>query len=109
MSDTPRGTVTFLFTDIVGSTRLWERFPNAMAQALRRHDALMREAARAHTGHVFKTVGDAFCIAFETPQQALATALRAQRDLVKTDWGDLGALTVRMGLHSGTAEQRDGD
>lgn len=109
MSDTPRGTVTFLFTDIVGSTRLWERFPEAMAQALRRHDTLMREAAKAHEGHVFKTVGDAFCIAFETPQLALAAALQAQRALAQADWGTLGALTVRMGLHSGTAEQRDGD
>jgi len=109
MSATPRGTVTFLFTDIVGSTRLWERFPDAMADALRRHDSLMREAAGTHEGHVFKTVGDAFCIAFETPQLALATALRAQRGLAKADWGALGPLTVRMGIHSGTAEQRDGD
>lgn len=109
MSDAPRGTVTFLFTDIVGSTRLWERHPEAMGEALRRHDALMREASARHEGHVFKTVGDAFCVAFPTPRQALAAAIHAQRQIAGMDWGALGSLAVRMGIHSGTAELRDND
>jgi class 3 adenylate cyclase len=72
------GTVTFLFTDIEGSTRLWERDPAAMQQALARHDALMRQVIEAHGGHVFKTIGDAFCAAFATAPDALAAALDAQ-------------------------------
>ncbi len=60
MPDAPQGTVSFLFTDIVGSTRLWEKFPNDMGPALARHDGIVRSAAEAHDGHVFKTVGDAF-------------------------------------------------
>ncbi len=109
MSDVPRGTVTFLFTDIVGSTRLWERHPEAMGDALRRHDALMREASARNEGHVFKTVGDAFCVAFPTPRLALSAAIDAQRALAGTDWGPLGSLAVRMGIHTGTAELRDND
>lgn len=109
MSDVPRGTVTFLFTDIVGSTRLWEHHPEAMGEALRRHDALMREASALHEGHVFKTVGDAFCVAFPTPRQALAAAIHAQRRMADMNWGPLGALAVRMGIHTGTAELRDND
>src|SRR5438270_4291439 len=77
----PAGTVTFLFTDIEGSTQLWEQYPEAMRQALARHDALLRHAIEAHGGHVFKTVGDQFCAAFATASDALAAALAAQRDL----------------------------
>jgi len=62
----PTGTVTFLFTDIEGSTARWDRHPDAMRAALVRHDALLRTAVEAHAGHVFKTVGDAFCAAFAT-------------------------------------------
>ncbi|MGE3312090.1 MAG: adenylate/guanylate cyclase domain-containing protein [Limisphaerales bacterium] len=109
MTEAPRGTVTFLFTDIVGSTRLWEHHPGAMGEALRRHDALLREAVGRQSGHVFKTVGDAFCVAFSTPGQALASAIEAQRELASRDWGVLGSLAVRMGIHTGTAEARDGD
>ena len=64
MTETPTGTVTFLFTDIEGSTRLWEQHPEAMGAALARHDALLGAAIAAHRGYVFKTVGDAFCAAF---------------------------------------------
>jgi class 3 adenylate cyclase len=67
----PSGTVTFLFTDIGGSTQLWERQPEAMQAALTHHDALVRAAIEAHGGYVFKTVGDAFCAAFDA-QLALA-------------------------------------
>ncbi|MCC7019652.1 MAG: hypothetical protein IT332_07850 [Ardenticatenales bacterium] len=60
----PTGTVTFLFTDIAGSTALWERDRDAMQAALAQHDALLRAAIESRNGHVFKTVGDAFCAAF---------------------------------------------
>src|ERR1700716_480978 len=62
----PSGTVTFLFTDIEGSTRLWETQREAMTTALERHDALLRQCIESHGGHIFKTVGDAFCAAFAT-------------------------------------------
>ena len=109
MLEAPQGTVTFLFTDIVGSTRLWERFPNAMSPALARHDGIVRSAVEARKGHVFKTVGDAFCVAFPTPLDALMAAIEVQRGLTAENWGETGPLAVRMGLHTGTAEFRDGD
>ena len=73
----PSGTVTFLFSDIAGSTVRWEAHPALMAPAVARHDALVRAAVTAHGGHVFKTIGDAFCVAFATPADALAAALAA--------------------------------
>ena len=86
MSDLPSGTVTFLFTDIEGSTRLWEQYAEAMRQALARHDAILREAIARHHGQVFKTVGDAFCAAFSTASDALAAALSAQLALAAEPW-----------------------
>ena len=77
----PTGTVTLLFTDVEGSTRLWEAEPEQMAQALRRHDELLRAAIGEAGGYVFKTVGDAFCAAFATPQEALEAVVAAQRTL----------------------------
>ena len=109
MVSLPTGTVTFLFTDIEGSTALWERYPEAMRQALARHDAILREAIAAHRGHVFKTIGDAFCAAFSTAPEALAAAAAAQRALHGESWGEVGPLRVRMALHTGAAELRDGD
>ena len=109
MPDAPQGTVSFLFTDIVGSTRLWERFPNSMGAALARHDALMRVACEVHSGHVFKTVGDAFCVAFKTPGNALLAAIHAQRALCSAEWEETGPIAARMGIHTGTAEYRDSD
>ena len=75
----PTGTVTFLFTDVVGSTRLWEADPEAMRRSLARHDGVVREAIEARKGHVFKTVGDAFCAAFDSAIDALEAALAAQQ------------------------------
>jgi predicted ATPase/class 3 adenylate cyclase/Tfp pilus assembly protein PilF len=105
----PTGTVTFLFTDIEGSTRMWERNPKAMQVALARHDELLRRAIEEHGGYVFKTVGDAFCCAFRTAPDALEAALEAQRLLLEERWGESDPLRVRMALHMGTAEERDGD
>ncbi len=100
---------TFLFTDIEGSTQLWDRFPAAMRAELARHDAILRAAADDHQGFVFKTIGDAFCIAFEQPAQAVRAALQAQRALGTADWGVVGAIKVRMAIHGGIVEARDRD
>ncbi|HZO88686.1 MAG TPA: adenylate/guanylate cyclase domain-containing protein, partial [Chthonomonadaceae bacterium] len=103
------GTLTFLFTDIEGSTRLWEQHPEAMRSALARHDVLLQEAIEQHSGHVFKTIGDAFCAAFDAAPSALAAALSAQRALASEDWQAPIRLRVRMALHTGAAEARGGD
>jgi predicted ATPase/class 3 adenylate cyclase len=103
------GTVTFLFTDVEGSTKRWERDREAMSRALARHDLLVRAALEARGGFVFKTVGDAFCAAFSTAPQALAAALDVQRALRDADWHDVEGLGVRIALHTADAEVRDGD
>ena len=105
----PTGDLTFLFTDIEGSSQLWEKHPQAMARALAQHDSLMRAIFGEHDGYVFKTMGDAFCVAFGSPLNAAAAALAAQRRLAAETWGETGPLRVRMALHSGEAEERDGD
>ena len=109
MNPQPTGTVTFLFTDIEGSSRLWENHADAMGVALARHDAILREAFEARGGHVFKTVGDAFCVAFPVALGALEAAVEAQRRLMGEPWEDIGRMKVRMALHTGGAESRDGD
>jgi len=110
MSDLPTGTVTFLFTDIEGSTKLWEKSPRGMQIALTRHDSILWEVIEEHGGSVFKTVGDAFCAVFPTALGALESALAAQRGLFSEAWGEeIGALRARMALHTGTTHERDGD
>ena len=110
MTGPPTGTVTFLFTDIEGSTRLWERNAQAMQEALARHDELLRTTIEARDGYVFKTVGDAFCAAFGTATDAAEAALACQLALLEEGWAEeVGAIRVRMALHSGAAEERDGD
>lgn len=108
-SDPPTGRVTFLFTDIEGSTKLWERYPDAMRAALARHDALLRQAIEAHGGRVFKTIGDAFCAAFQTPQDGLNAAVDAQRALAAERWETTGPIRARMALHCGEVQFRDND
>src|SRR5262245_21766013 len=83
----PTGTVTFLFTDIAGSTRLWEQHPELMPAAFQRQEAIVRQAIGAHGGYAYKMVGDAFQAAFATARSALAAALAAQRALAAEDWG----------------------
>ena len=101
--------LAFLFTDVEGSTALWERHPQAMQAALARHDALMRRAVADHDGHVFKTVGDAFYAAFPGAHGAVLAALAAQRALAADGFAEVGGLKVRMALHAGEVEARDGD
>ena len=108
-SPSPTGTVTFLFTDIEGSTRLWETQHAAMQAALPRHDSLLRQCVSTHGGHVFKTGGDAFYVAFHTASDALAAALEAQRALHRERWPDALKIRVRMAVHTGAVESRDGD
>jgi class 3 adenylate cyclase/tetratricopeptide (TPR) repeat protein len=105
----PSGTVTFLFTDIEGSTRRWDRDRGAMQEAVRHHDRLLREAIAAHDGYVFKTIGDAFCAAFATPEATALAALDAQNALGAADFTAVDGLRVRMAINTGTADERDGD
>lgn len=105
----PSGTVTLLFTDVEGSTRLWESEPEMMGQALRRHEEILRESIRAECGYVFKTAGDSFSAAFSAPRAALDAALAAQRMLLEEPWQTSRAIRVRMALHTGACEERDGD
>jgi predicted ATPase/class 3 adenylate cyclase len=109
MSALPTGTVTFLFTDIEGSTRLWEQHPEAMPGALACHNQLLRAAIEAHGGHVFKTVGDQFCAAFAAAPEALDAALAIQQALRSEPWPQTGPLRVRIALHTGTVREQDGD
>ncbi|HEY6325693.1 MAG TPA: adenylate/guanylate cyclase domain-containing protein, partial [Candidatus Cybelea sp.] len=106
----PSGVVTFLFSDIEGSTKLWERAPEAMRAALAAHDALLRRIVERHHGAVFKTVGDACYCAFGNPADALTAAVDGQRALHSAAWPDaIGEIRVRMGVHSGQCTQSAGD
>src|SRR5262245_37075125 len=107
MSDLPTGTVTFVFTDIEGSTRLWEHEPQATRAALVRHDALVREAFHRHAEYIFMTAGDAFCAAFQAASDALAAACDAQLLLAKEPWAEAARIKVRMALHTGLVDCRD--
>jgi predicted ATPase/class 3 adenylate cyclase len=109
MAELPTGTVTFLFTDLEGSTRLWEEHPDAMQGALARHDEILRDAIAEHGGHVVKMTGDGAHAAFASADDAVCAALDAQLAFAAEDWERVGALRVRMGVHTGPADQRDGD
>jgi predicted ATPase/class 3 adenylate cyclase len=99
----------FLFTDIEGSSRLWEAFPDAMAAALDTHDALLREAIEAHHGYVVKSTGDGLFAAFSTAHSAVVAAIACQVALMEASWEETGPLQVRMGLHTGEAAYESGD
>ena len=111
VSDPPMtsSTVTFLFTDIEGSTRLWEAQPTLMRKSLARHDDLVREAIVASGGHVFKTVGDAFCAAFAHASGALDAAIAVQLALANEPWPETTPIKVRIALHTGEVEATDAD
>jgi predicted ATPase/class 3 adenylate cyclase/Tfp pilus assembly protein PilF len=102
-------THTFLFTDIEGSTRLWEENQERMREALARHDALLRSTIETHHGHVFKTMGDAFYAAFVTATDAVDAAIALQRALESRESAGPAALRIRIALHTGEAEVRDDD
>jgi class 3 adenylate cyclase len=100
--------LTFLFTDIEDSTRLWDRFPRRMARALPRHDALVKEAIACHQGAVFSAQGDGLAAVFASASAAATAAVEAQRALWREAWPSETVIRVRMGLHSGGAIVRDG-
>ena len=110
MAALPSGTVTFLFTDIEGSTRLWEEHPDAMRDALVSHDELLRVAIESHGGHVVKSTGDGFHAAFASRGCGSGGG---DRGAAGAQWCRVGCdrcrLRVRMGLHTGVASLRDGD
>ena len=105
----PSGTVTFLFTDIEGSTGLWERHPDAMRMALARHDELLAAAVAAFGGVVFATGGDGVAAVFGRAAEAVGAAISGQREMRCEPWPEGVELRVRMGLHTGEAEERGGD
>lgn len=105
----PSGTVTFLLTDIAGSTKLWEQQPEMMQVALAHHDSILRDRIAAHGGMVVKSMGDGIHAVFTRPSDAVAASVAAQRALLAQDWDAIGALGVRMALHTGSAEERDRD
>jgi len=109
MAELPSGTVTFLFTDLEGSTRLWEVHPEAMRGALARHDEILRAAVEQWDGQVVKTTGDGLHAVFATAGDAMEAARVAQLALASEPWGATGPLRVRMGVHTGVAELRGGD
>src|SRR5215211_696191 len=108
MTNVPSGTVTFLFTDIEGSTRLAREYPNQWESLRARHHTILQSAVDAQNGYVFQIIGDAFCSAFHTAKDGLNAALEAQRRLQTELWGET-PIKVRMGLHTGSAEIRGSD
>ncbi len=104
MAGLPSGTITFLYTDIEGSTHLWEQNPTGMKSALARHNAVLRAALETNDGQLIRTVGDGFCVAFRYPHQALKAAVDAQHSLYKETWETETPIRARMALHTGEAE-----
>ena len=110
MGDVPAdATLTYLFSDVEGSTRLWERHPEAMQGALARHDAILRAAVEGCGGTVVKTTGDGLMAVFGSAPDAITASLAAQEGLRDEPWGETGPLRVRMGTHVGEAQTRGGD
>jgi predicted ATPase/class 3 adenylate cyclase len=107
--DLPIGTVALLFTDIEASTRLWQEHPDAMRPALARHDELLRQSIDDHHGLLVKSTGDGALAVFGTAADAIGAAIAAQRAIDTEPWPVPEPLKVRMGIHVGSAEQRDGD
>ena len=109
MSDPSPETLTFVFTDLESSTRLWERFPDAMKAAVERHDAILSDAIESSAGQVVKVMGDGLMAVFSSAPDGVRACLDAQRMLNAEAWGETGPLRVRMGLHAGAAQPRGGD
>jgi predicted ATPase/class 3 adenylate cyclase len=105
----PRSSFTFLFTDIEGSTRLWEEHAEEMTLALARHDTLLTEVFSSHGGHIFKMMGDSVLVAFREPMPAVRAAVAAQHALAAEEWETPRPIRVRAALHRGLAEQRNAD
>src|SRR6478672_9402605 len=111
MPDLPTGTVSFLFTDVEGSTKLWERHPDQMRAALARHDHLIESLVEKHQGVVVRSrgEGDSRFAVFPRASDAVAAAAAIQEALHEEPWPQETPLRVRMALHTGEADLRDGD
>src|SRR4051812_40543908 len=111
MPDFPTGTVTFLFTDVEGSTPLWESAPETTAQAIEQHDALLTARIEEHGGAIVRSrgEGDSFFAVFTQATDALVAACAIQRTMLAEPWATPSPLSVRIGLHTGEAQLRDGD
>jgi predicted ATPase/class 3 adenylate cyclase/Tfp pilus assembly protein PilF len=110
MPEQPSGTITFLFSDIEGSTRLWERNPEAMRAALLRYEAIVRQAIERNGGYVYEAAGDAIHAVFETAPPAAVAAIEVQRDLYAEEWpAQIVVLLARVALHSGEVEGRESE
>ncbi len=106
----PQGVVTFLFTDVVGSSAKWDSARSAMESAIRRHDAILGKAIESHGGQIVKKMGDGIMAAFADPGEAVNAAIESQVGLRAEPWAEeIGELTVRMGVHSGPAQPEAGD
>jgi class 3 adenylate cyclase len=103
MDNLPSGIVTFLFTDIEGSTKLAQEYPSDMPVLLARHNKILREELEKHNGFVFQVVGDSFCASFQEAHDAVGAALSAQQRLQKESWSP-SPIKVRMGIHTGSAQ-----
>ena len=99
----PTGIVTFLFTDIEGSTKLAQNFHDRISEVLEKHHFIMNIAVESNNGFVFKTIGDAFCCAFQNADDAVRASVDAQKKLSSEEWNE-AVIRVRMGIHSGNAE-----
>lgn len=105
----PTRTVTFLFTDTAGSTRLWDAFPTQMRVAAASHDAIIRRAVAGNRGAIVKQTGDGMHAVFADASDGVRAAREIWQELRRHEWGEIGSLTSRMALHSGVTELRDGD
>jgi class 3 adenylate cyclase len=101
----PERTLTFRFSDVVGSSALWDDHPTAMAEAVPQHDALITDVVTGRGGKVFKTIGDSVCAVFDTASAAVAAAVDAQQRLRARQWSGGIEIAVRMGLHTGVAQR----
>ena len=106
MNNLPSGTVTFLFTDIEGSTKLAQQYPDATQVLLARHHEILHQSIQSQNGYVFQIVGDSFAVAFHSASDALNAALKAQRMLQNESWTP-APIKVRMGIHTGTSQLND--
>src|SRR5688572_23274529 len=106
MNELPTGTVTFLFTDIEGSTKIAQEHSDEMPALLARHHEILHQAIEKQNGYIFQIIGDAFCVAFSSAINALHAALDAQRCLQNEAWTP-APIKVRMGIHTGNAQLKD--
>jgi len=103
MKNPPSGYVTFLFTDIEGSTRLSQEYPESIQAAIEKHHLIMHNTIESNNGFVFDNIGDAFCCAFESAEEAVKAAVIVQKNLASEKWNDV-VIKIRIGIHSGAAE-----